>query len=106
MPGFVFAPRCEVFWGSFPVWRSSAHIEGSACVVPHTLRCVHAPPFRAGGGLSTSTVLIVGVSCIVAEALSMGLGEFLSSKAMNEYMALQRKRGEWQLGHNREVGVW
>lgn len=36
----------------------------------------------------------------------MGLGEFLSSKAMNEYMALQRKRGEWQLGHNREVGVW
>lgn len=57
----------------------------------------------AGGGLGTKTVLIVGVSSIVADGLSMGLGEYLSSKAMNEYVAIERKREQWELAHHREV---
>ncbi|CAM9187943.1 unnamed protein product [Ascophyllum nodosum] len=59
----------------------------------------------AGGGFSPRSVLVVGVAIVAAEALSMGLGEYLSSKAMNEYIFLQRKREEWELDQNRETGV-
>lgn len=47
----------------------------------------------AGGGLSPEVVLILGFSNIFADALSMGVGEFLSSKATNEvrcYICEQR----------------
>lgn len=57
----------------------------------------------AGGGLGTQAVLILGVSSIFADGLSMGLGEYLSSKAMNEYMDIERKREEWELTHHRQV---
>lgn len=56
----------------------------------------------AGGGLGTQAVLILGVSSIFADGLSMGLGEYLSSKAMNEYIDLERKREEWELTHHRQ----
>lgn len=56
-----------------------------------------------GGGLGTQAVLILGVSSIFADGLSMGLGEYLSSKAMNEYMDIERKREEWELTHHRQV---
>ena len=58
-----------------------------------------------GGGLGTQAVLIVGISTIIADGLSMGLGEYLSSKAMNEYMAIERKREEWELANHRQARV-
>ena len=53
----------------------------------------------AGGKLSTGVVLILGFSNILADALSMGVGEFLSSKAENEWILSERRREEvsWQL---------
>lgn len=45
----------------------------------------------AGGTLSTGVVLILGFSNIFADALSMGVGEFLSSKAENEWILSERK---------------
>lgn len=58
----------------------------------------------SGGGLGTQAILILGVSSIFADGLSMGLGEYLSSKAMNEYINGERKREEWELTHHRQVG--
>lgn len=51
----------------------------------------------AGGHLSPSVVLILGFSNIFADALSMGVGEFLSSKATNEWILAERRREEWEL---------
>ena len=50
----------------------------------------------AGGNLSTNVVLILGFSNIFADALAMGVGEFLSSKAENEWILSERKREEWE----------
>jgi len=51
----------------------------------------------AGGGLSSKVVLILGFSNIFADALSMGVGEFLSSKAENEWILSERRREYWEL---------
>ncbi|KAL7563390.1 hypothetical protein ACA910_016491 [Epithemia clementina (nom. ined.)] len=51
----------------------------------------------AGGKLSPEVVLILGFSNILADALSMGVGEFLSSKANNEWILSERRREEWEL---------
>lgn len=50
----------------------------------------------AGGELSSDVVLILGFSNIFADALSMGVGEFLSSKANNEWVLTEREREVWE----------
>jgi len=55
-----------------------------------------------GGGLSTAAILIMGFSNVFADALSMGVGEALSTKSENEYILLEKKREEWELENNPE----
>mmetsp|Transcript_25987 Transcript_25987/g.31868 ORF Transcript_25987/g.31868 Transcript_25987/m.31868 type:complete len:295 (-) Transcript_25987:16-900(-) len=50
-----------------------------------------------GGSLSNNVVLILGFSNIFADALSMGVGEFLSSKAHNEWVLKERSREKWEM---------
>ena len=50
-----------------------------------------------GGGLSVDTVLIMGFSSLVADALSMGVGDALSSKAESEVASKERRREKWEL---------
>ena len=57
----------------------------------------------AGGGMGWDIVLVLGISNIFADALSMGVGEYLSSKAENEYIMSERAREEWEL-HNFRQG--
>lgn len=56
----------------------------------------------AGGRLPPSTVLILGFSNILADALSMGVGEFLSSKAENEWILSERDRESWEMENYKE----
>lgn len=51
----------------------------------------------AGGSLDPSVILILGFSNIFADALSMGVGEFLSSKAENEWILSERAREKWEV---------
>jgi len=51
----------------------------------------------AGGGVGPKVVLILGFSNIFADALSMGVGEFLSSKAESEWILSERKREMWEM---------
>lgn len=70
--GSTREPRCEL-----PVWL------------------LRPPGVWAGGHLGVETVLILGFSNIFADAFAMGMGEFLSSKAHNEYVLKERQREKW-----------
>jgi hypothetical protein len=52
---------------------------------------------QTGGQLSPEVVLILGISNILADALSMGVGEHLSSKAHNEFVMSERDREVWEM---------
>jgi len=51
----------------------------------------------AGANLSASVVLILGVANLIADGISMAFGDYLSSKAENEYMAAERVREIWEV---------
>lgn len=51
----------------------------------------------AGGSMPVPVVLVLGFSNIFADALAMGVGEFLSSKAENEWILSERRRENWEL---------
>mmetsp|Transcript_12938 Transcript_12938/g.27910 ORF Transcript_12938/g.27910 Transcript_12938/m.27910 type:complete len:279 (+) Transcript_12938:27-863(+) len=51
----------------------------------------------AGGSMPIPVVLVLGFSNIFADALAMGVGEFLSSKAENEWILSERQRENWEM---------
>jgi DNA damage-binding protein 1 len=55
-----------------------------------------------GGKLSVDTILILGFSSVVADAISMGVGDALSTKSENEYILAERDREAWEFKNNPE----
>lgn len=51
----------------------------------------------AGAKLEASIVLILGFANLIADGLSMAVGDYLSTKAEMEYAAMERKREEWEV---------
>lgn len=51
----------------------------------------------AGANLSPGAMLALGVSNVLADALSMGTGEWLSSRSYNSYVRKEREREAWEL---------
>lgn len=49
-----------------------------------------------GGGMSVFVILILGFSSKIADALAMGLGDALSSKAEQEHIMKERQREYWE----------
>jgi len=50
----------------------------------------------AGGGFGPEVVIVMGVSSLLADALSMGVGDALSSKAETEVAHRERERERWE----------
>jgi DNA damage-binding protein 1 len=50
-----------------------------------------------GGDLDKDVVLIMGISNMFADALSMGLGDAISTKAENEMIIRERDREAWEV---------
>jgi len=53
-----------------------------------------------GGKLSVDTILILGFSSVLADAISMGVGDALSTKSENEYILAERNREAWEFKNN------
>ncbi len=53
----------------------------------------------AGASLQPSIVLILGFANLIADGLSMAIGDFLSTRAEKEYAAAERHREEWEVEH-------
>lgn len=53
-----------------------------------------------GAGLSVDVILILGFSSIFADAVSMGAGDAMSTKAENDYIMAEKKREEWCVAAN------
>jgi len=53
----------------------------------------------AGASLSASVVLILGLANLIADGLSMAVGDYLSTKAENEYARAERDRERWEVEH-------
>ena len=51
----------------------------------------------AGASLSAGIVLILGFANLIADGLSMAIGDFLSTKAENEYNQTERARELWEV---------
>jgi len=50
----------------------------------------------AGAGLNAGVVVILGFANLFADAISMGMGDFLSSTAEQEYVQKERDREKWE----------
>jgi VIT1/CCC1 family predicted Fe2+/Mn2+ transporter len=53
----------------------------------------------AGASLSAGVVLIMGFANLIADGISMAVGDYLSTKSENEYNAMERKREAWEVEH-------
>lgn len=51
----------------------------------------------AGASLSAGIVLILGFANLIADGLSMAIGDFLSTRAENEYKHTEREREIWEV---------
>lgn len=56
----------------------------------------------SGASLSAGIVLILGFANLFADGLSMGIGDFLSTKAEIEYQQAERERELWEVEHYAE----
>lgn len=61
-----------------------------------------------GAGLDTDVALVLGFANLIADGLSMGLGDYLSEKAEQEYIINEMKREQWEVenyleGEKREM---
>ena len=53
----------------------------------------------AGAHLSPGVVLILGFANLIADGLSMAIGDFLSTRAEQEYASEERRREAWEVEH-------
>jgi len=54
----------------------------------------------AGASLSAGIILILGFANLIADGLSMAIGDFLSTRAENEYNQTERTREQWEVEHH------
>jgi VIT1/CCC1 family predicted Fe2+/Mn2+ transporter len=53
----------------------------------------------AGAKLAAGIVLILGFANLIADGLSMAIGDYLSTKSEQEYERAERRREQWEVEH-------
>mmetsp|Transcript_2957 Transcript_2957/g.2489 ORF Transcript_2957/g.2489 Transcript_2957/m.2489 type:complete len:293 (+) Transcript_2957:69-947(+) len=56
----------------------------------------------AGADLTTDVILVLGFANLIADGLSMGIGDYLSESAELEYIASEKLREEWEFDNFQE----
>lgn len=49
-----------------------------------------------GGSLGAEVVITLGFANLIADGISMGLGDYLSSKAEFAHLVTEKRREEWE----------
>jgi len=57
----------------------------------------------AAAKLAYGTILIIGFANLLGDAVGMGIGEYISSKAEDDHEAAERKREEWEVENMPEI---
>lgn len=58
---------------------------------------------QTGGNFSWRIIVILGVANLAANSCSMGISEFLSSKAHREFLLSEKRREMWEFKHYKDV---
>ncbi|CEM32012.1 unnamed protein product [Vitrella brassicaformis CCMP3155] len=58
-----------------------------------------------GAGLSSGSVILLGIANLVADGLSMGLGDYFSARAEIDYARAEERREKWEMEHYPEGEV-
>lgn len=58
-----------------------------------------------GASLSPAIVLIIGIANLIADGISMGLGNYLAKKSEKDFVASERRREEWEIDNKPEEEV-
>ena len=66
------------------------------------LTCFAIVSSCAGSNMSPRVVLLLGTCNILADALAMGVGEYLSTKSSDEFANYERTREDWEMRQNPE----
>lgn len=56
----------------------------------------------SGANLSVAVIIILGLSNLIGDGLSMALGDYLSSESKREFIVEERKRETWEYENNFE----
>ncbi len=56
----------------------------------------------AGASLSSNVILILGFANLIADGIAMAFGDFLSTRAEQQYHSSERRREEWELENHPE----
>lgn len=59
----------------------------------------------AGSSQAFSTILVFGFSNVVADAFSMGFGEYVSGSAEIDHAASERRREEWEVENAKDLEI-
>lgn len=58
-----------------------------------------------GASLSWRVVVVLGVASVVANSISTGVSEYLSSKAHRAFIQAERRRELWEFKNYREAEI-
>ena len=58
-----------------------------------------------GANLEMKTIIAMGVANLIADGLSMGLGDYLSSYFENKYINSEKEKEEYEYIHNRDYEI-
>jgi VIT1/CCC1 family predicted Fe2+/Mn2+ transporter len=59
----------------------------------------------AGAHFSSIVVIVLGISHLFADGLSMGFGDALSTQAELDYNKSERRREQWEMENNMQVSM-